>query len=567
MSDTISSDIPYSGEAQYSNPGVQTPVLVTCYHARYGLFSRFNFALRGSLVEGAGSPTSLPGINSQLVDSVAVYDCTVSKASINPGAWPWIPGCGARCSTRLHGTTTNPTGWSQQTTWVADQVPFALMLRGGSSRDKHRVLELDCSCEVDASFYGKWMPRYWTWKRTGGMKKEEEGQMSRLAFQQFDLRWIHRYCLVDENARPGGKESDLGRQYKTALDPRNTPTLSQGLLCLGCQTLLERPQHGFRAVEELESNASNGVQHVKVQQIGEGACLFADESYTSTIYGYTTDNGNGSEGVGPIQGKNELFAWEPRNRMEVGSSETKAAVTRSPGVWVDMVSYLQHSGCCNVGCPEELLRTFGSHLDPQGSTDFMPCDGRTWRMEQAKQGGPHRGLEQGLQLGGTPDSGYMERGGVAVEKFVVLSPQHLLSLEHRVCSRDTAASVCLDLGLVSGSPASPPSSLNSPRSDSMASRLVPWNEGTRTRRMTWNERTQRVPPGFRRGLKLNGTRAVQGCPALTEAEEARVFHPSTWCAVLAGSGSFSLPSWTGFWVPGTSDILTQHPRSALVMSE
>lgn len=59
MSDTISSDIPYPGSyspvlvnLDIRTPGVQTPISVTCCHTRRGFFSRFDFTLCGSLVEG-----------------------------------------------------------------------------------------------------------------------------------------------------------------------------------------------------------------------------------------------------------------------------------------------------------------------------------------------------------------------------------------------------------------------------------------------------------------------------------------------------------------------------------
>lgn len=53
----------------------------------------------------------------------------------------------------------------------------------------------------------------------------------------------------------------------------------------------------------------------------------------------------------------------------------------------------------------------------------------------------------------------------------------------------------------------------------------------------------------------------------SQRRRKRGFYPSTCCAVLGGFGQFSLPYWTGLWVPGISVILAQHPRSALFASE
>ncbi|KAJ7762678.1 hypothetical protein B0H16DRAFT_1884097 [Mycena metata] len=128
---------------------------------------------------------------------------------------------------------------------------------------------------------------------------------------------------------PDGRK--IVQQCKTAQHLQNTPTLPRGLPGLGCQTLLERPQHGFRVVEELESDASNEVQHARVQQVGRGKCLFADENYSSRIYGLELQGMQNAltgkaiprttetEARAWVHSKqNKLFAWDPKIRWRLG---------------------------------------------------------------------------------------------------------------------------------------------------------------------------------------------------------------------------------------------------------
>lgn len=373
------------------------------------------------------------------------------------------------------------------------------------------------------------MPRDWTWGRTEGKEEEERHFNSSTCAGYMGITCAGYMGIALSMRMQGqkGKNQTLGRQCKTAQHLQNTPTLPRGLPGLGCQTLLERPQHGFRVVEELESDASNEVQHARVQQIGRGKCLFADENYSSRIYGLELQGMQNAltgkaiprttetEARAWVHSKqNKLFAWDPKIRWRLGHRRVQrqshgvpvfgwtlclpAAQVRAQLEKQSYASHLTAGAAMSVvrrnSCA--LLALTWTHkgvlISCPATDEHGGWSGRTREVPFGVWNKVSNSVEPRSGLYGERGSGSGEICGSITPALVVLHVPMpgLWNIESAV--ETLRPRVCLDLGLVSGSPASPPSSLNSPHSDSMASGLVPWNERTRTKRMTWGERPQRV---------------------------------------------------------------------------